>query len=84
MLGMIPYVIRVTLYTDKKENKIFLIYLDGMRKFYPIYEEALVIHDFASDPSYFLIYEDNLFDFLSVCCTKFCAEVLHASQTIII
>ncbi len=26
MLGMIPLVIRVILYTDKKDNKIFLIY----------------------------------------------------------
>jgi hypothetical protein len=25
MLGMIPLVIRVILYTDKKENKIFLL-----------------------------------------------------------
>jgi|LakMenEpi03Aug12_release.lakeMendotaPanAssembly.Ray.scaffolds.fasta_scaffold3912066_1 hypothetical protein len=38
-----------------------------MRKFYPIYEEALVIHDFAPYPSYFLIDEDNfILFFISV------------------
>jgi hypothetical protein len=31
-------------------RKGFLIY-DEMRKFFPIYEEALVTKDFASDPS---------------------------------
>ena len=58
--------------TDKKENKIFLIYkeiqigsgaksfmrkgfYEEMRKFFPIYEEAVshTVYDFAPDPSEF-------------------------------
>ncbi len=51
--------------TDKKENKIFLIYMGScaksyMRKGFLIYEEihkyfrrSLVIYDFAPDPSEF-------------------------------
>jgi hypothetical protein len=54
-------------HTDKKENKIFLIYkeiqngavaksymrkgfliYEEMRKYFPIYEKALVIYDFAA------------------------------------
>jgi hypothetical protein len=45
----------------KSYRKGFLIY-EEMRKFFAIYEEALVIHDFAPDPSEF----PYLFSFLSV------------------
>jgi hypothetical protein len=57
------------MHTDKKENKIFLIYKEiqsgtvaksymrkglqineEMHKHFPIYEEALVIYDFATAP----------------------------------
>jgi hypothetical protein len=48
-------------------RKGFLIY-EEMCKFFPIYEKALVIYDFAPDPLNFLIYEENLiFFFISVC-----------------
>jgi hypothetical protein len=59
----------ITGYTDKKENKIFLInkeiqsgavakscmrkgflMYEKVRKYFPIYEEALVIYDFATAP----------------------------------
>ncbi len=59
-------------YTDKKENKIFIIYkeiqmgssvksykrkgfviYEEMRKYFPKYEEALVIYDFAANHSEF-------------------------------
>ncbi len=49
-----PLVIRVILYTDKKENKIFPIYKEnqmGCANFSPYMRRPLVIYDFAVDPS---------------------------------
>ncbi len=69
-------------YTDKKENQIFLIYKEIqmllvakhmrkdflMRKYLTIYEEALVIYDFATNPFWIslYVYEEIFISFLSV------------------
>ncbi len=73
-------------HTDKKENKIFLIYKDiqsgavaksymrkglliqyeEMRKYFPIYEEA-VSHDFATAPFWISLYMRKIWlSFLSM------------------
>jgi hypothetical protein len=47
-------------------RKGFLKY-EEMRKYFTIYEDAVVIYDFSPDPSEFLIYGENfLFFFVSV------------------
>ncbi len=46
-------------------RKGFLIY-EEMRKYLTIYEETLVIYDFATAPFWILIYEENFLFFLSV------------------